>query len=473
MKVLILSPYTYSKPHFATTLEIIQSHLDKGDHVKLLGCTKSVDCCDYNLNHSFHWCYLCTSRQRRALKFLDKEIEYSDMINLSEKDLESLKSIKTSFSSTDEMKSYYFEYFDIGYAVLSGLSWKLREAEINLLKNAETIKKLMLNAARVFLSFRNHAKEFKPDVVYLFNGRLALIRGAFRYCVQNDIQCGIYDRGANKFKYNIWYNALPHNIAYTTKMINKYWANEEEKTREVIGSRFYQDRRNGVEQGWKSFTKNQNPDLLPNQWNSTENNIVIFNSSEDEFSSIGAEWERSLYENQVVGIKSIAESMKSDKSVRIYLRIHPNLIDVDNSFTRSLYDLGQMSNIEVISADSNISTYALIDAANTVLTFGSTVGVEATYWEKPSIVLGSSFYQNLHVAYKPESHYDLVSMLKSQGLEAKPKLGALKYGYYMNTFGHDYKYFVPNDFRHGKYDGNEFDPLPVRLAFKVYEHIFE
>lgn len=473
MKILILSPYTYSKPHFSTALEIIQNHLDNGDQVKLLGCTKSVDCCDYNLNHSFHWCYFCVNRQKRALKFLDQDIEYADMINLSVEDKDLLQNIRTSFSSTEDMKSYHFENFDIGYAVLSGLCWKMREAEIDLQRNATIIKKLTLNAARVYKSFQNHVKEYNPDIVYLFNGRLALIRGAFRYCEEKKIRCGIYDRGANKFKYNIWYNALPHNIEYTTKMINQYWDDSDERDRQEIANNFFVDRRSGIEQGWKSFTKDQNPDLLPKQWNSRKHNIVIFNSSEDEFSSIGAEWERSLYENQITGIKAISDALMTSNSIRIYLRIHPNLIGVDNSFTRRLKELEKVPNIELILADSKISTYALIDASNCVVTFGSTVGVEATYWGKPSIVLGSSFYQNLDVTYKPETHEDLISMLKQDSLAVKPKLGALKYGYYMNSFGQDYKYFIPSNFRHGTFKGKEFDPLPVRLAFKTYETLFE
>ena len=64
-------------------------------------------------------------------------------------------------------------------------------------------------------------------------------------------------------------------------------------------------------------------------------------------------------------------------------------------------------------------------------------------------------------------------MLKQDSLAVKPKLGALKYGYYMNSFGQDYKYFIPSNFRHGTFKGKEFDPLPVRLAFKTYETLFE
>jgi hypothetical protein len=113
----------------------------------------------------------------------------------------------------------------------------------------------------------------------------------------------------------------------------------------------------------------------------------------------------------------------------------------------------------VLAPESDVDTYALIENASVVVSFGSTVGIEAVYWNKPSVLLGPSFYQDLGAAYKVATHEDALDAI------LRPKLGdkemALAYGYWANTRGEAYKYYEPDDFYTGTFCG-------VNLDRKIY-----
>lgn len=71
-----------------------------------------------------------------------------------------------------------------------------------------------------------------------------------------------------------------------------------------------------------------------------------------------------------------------------------------------------------------------MNAADKVISFGSTMGVEANYWGKPSILLSASEYYNLGVCYLPSSIEELCEMIKAD-LQPLAKEGALKYAFYL------------------------------------------
>ena len=92
----------------------------------------------------------------------------------------------------------------------------------------------------------------------------------------------------------------------------------------------------------------------------------------------------------------------------------------------------------------------MIKKSDKVLTFGSTVGIEAVYWGTPSILAGIAFYKDLGGTYNPESHEILIQLLTSE-LKPKNKQLALMYGYYYNTYGIQFKYYKPDSFLSGKF----------------------
>jgi hypothetical protein len=276
------------------------------------------------------------------------------------------------------------------------------------------------------------------------------------------VKCFIHERGCDIHHYELWENTTPHDLAHTDREIRKYWdANANNPERGAIAERFYTARALGASRSWHSYVKDQEIGLLPGNWNPAKKNLVIFNSSEDELASIGDEWRNPLYRNQLEGISRMVDSLKAyGESIHLYLRIHPNLKYVQNDDLKALLQM-HGDHLSVIPPDDPVSTYALIKHADKVISFGSTVGIEAVYWGTPSILAGVTFYQNLGGTYIPGSHDELMEMINAD-LPAKDKTPALMYGFYLETFGTPYKYYRAMGLDEGTFKGHRVEVQPSR-----------
>jgi len=61
----------------------------------------------------------------------------------------------------------------------------------------------------------------------------------------------------------------------------------------------------------------------------------------------------------------------------------------------------------------------------------TTIGVEATYWGKPSIVLGRAAYRGIGAVYEPGGVAEAVSLVLDQTLAPHPRQAAISYGAYL------------------------------------------
>ena len=106
--------------------------------------------------------------------------------------------------------------------------------------------------------------------------------------------------------------------------------------------------------------------------------------------------------------------------------------------------------------------------ANKVISFGSSVGIEAAAFEKTSILAGQSFYRELGSTFNPKDHEELIELVKAENLEPKSTEGALMYAYYLNKFGRDYNYFKRISPFEATLNNKKFGPsLPYLLIRKV------
>ncbi|MBK8505403.1 MAG: hypothetical protein IPL46_26310 [Saprospiraceae bacterium] len=168
-------------------------------------------------------------------------------------------------------------------------------------------------------------------------------------------------------------------------------------------------------------------------------NIAIFNSSEDELKAI-TEWQTPLFNNQNDAIGELLKMFIKEPEFHFYLRVHPNLGKLDNIQIEGIREMSY-PNLTVIQPHDPVDTYQMMKACNKVITFGSTTGIEATYWEAPSVLLGKSFYMLQDCVYLPNSFETLFDLIKNKNLAPKPKSSTLRYGYYVSTNGYPSSHF--------------------------------
>jgi hypothetical protein len=235
-----------------------------------------------------------------------------------------------------------------------------------------------------------------------------------------------------------------------------------------IAHSYYKKKRNGDNfENVLNFISSQKKGTLPKSLNTSNKNIAIFNSTIDEYAGIEG-WDTFYSPDETAGIEKIIESFAVDEYM-FYLRIHPHMKGLPDC-TSQLKDIHELArkfeNLHVIWPEESVDTYALIDACEKVISFGSTVGVEATYWGKPSISLGQTAYKNFDCVYSPSSHEECIRLIRSD-IKPVPIEGALQYAFMEINNGIQFQFFKQKDFKGGLAHGS-FDGVEIKADLYVY-----
>jgi hypothetical protein len=465
MKIAFYNSQILWTTHIGTELELIQRHLDDNDEIISFVCNANLSVCDLNLNGNKNGCAICIKKRNKSYKLLSKRIKEIE-ISIPHYDFNLINKIM----SIDEIKVVKYKEFDVGMAVISSLVTMKRDAYLSVGDNFVIFQKLINNAASLYDFFETQMKSIKPDIVYIFNGRFEYDRALLRVCQKLNLNYRIYDGGYSIDKFMIVENAMLHDITNHHLRVFKTWDESTEPldVKMEKGKEFYYNKRFGSSKERYFFVRNQKQGLLPDSWNESRLNIPIFLSSEDEFVAIGDQWEMTLYENQLDGLLKITDSLSRCNGLdyRVYIRVHPNSYNTNKLFIDLVNKL-ESERVEIISPDSPISTYELMSACKKVVSFGSTAGVEATFWGLPSINLGKSFYMNMDVTYTPKSHDEVIDLITHNDLKPGNLLNSIKYGYYFITYGEFYKYYEPHNHCSGTFKGTDIHKYNTPFWTKV------
>lgn len=433
-------------PHFETDLEIMDYHIAKGDEVVWMDCNGELPFCQPNPDHKKSKCKECVKRKNKGLKLLNRSVRRIPLGRI-DKNVKVLPDVK----NIEELKKHKLDHLEGGLGTVSSLISVVRDPSPDLGVYGDIWKRAYFSTYNIYVKAQNIFKEEYFDRVYIFNGRYANEKGILNACQKANLEYFIHERGRDKDHYMIYENAMPHNIAAFKMRMEKMWSESEiaEEDKYKIGAQFYTEREKGKIQSWVSFTNDQNPDVLPENWDNKKTNITIYMSSEDEMASISDEWRSPVYSSQLQGIKMILSDCS--QGINFYLRIHPNLMGVKNKELDELLSLSY-PNLTIIPAASPVSSYSMMKNSTKVLTFGSTAGIEATFWGIPSILAGVSFYRGIGATYDANSHEDVIKLIKDD-LQPKDKLTAIKYGYYQKSFGEKYLNYKAQNFYFGTYKG--------------------
>lgn len=468
MRVLLISLFSNMPHHVATELEILQRHLDDGDAIEILACHGDLPACMHKVDAEPHQqrrrCRECITARSAALRLLDEAPPIhvlEDYYPSSDRERET--NLPRRFASTDAIRDYHIDGFDAGYAALSSTVFLVRDAYLESTSSQDLLARMLVAAYRSFCSVREFLKQHPDfDRAYVFNGRFATCRGAFRACQHAGLEVFLHERGSDNSKFMLYENSLPHDLANMERRIRERWEHATPNER-AVGQTFYEQRRARVEAAWHSHTKKQVEGRLPTSWDATKRNLVIFTSSDDEYVAIGQEWITPGFTSQTDAIRNLCGALREDDNVKITIRMHPHLRTVDNQDTRTLRGLAD-EHIDVVPPESDVCSYALLDRSEKVITFGSTIGVEATYWQKPSILAGMSFYRCLDATYIAHSDEELLNLARSE-LAPKARDAALMYGLHMSTFGEPFRYYEAKDFETGSFRGTQ---LRTAIPYSVF-----
>lgn len=429
-----------SDGEFANVADCAKIRALLGADVTIVLCNENVCHCWHNMQRNRGLCFLCKRQIKWFVSHMPSSVKLISIDDYADENvLKRIQTLSFEYNSVDDIKKICFDGVNIGYGCLS--SYVTITRNLNPLIDDEF--KVYFDSFLRSTCYLTHCQKAillreKPDHIYLFNGRFSHVRPLVELAKSLDIEftCteGTYSY-EGKIYQNNFENTMPHSIEVNTKLMENAWKDisVSQSEKEWLGNLFYQSKVNCSFTGDTNYTSGQSLGLLPKGWDNTKKNYVIFNSSEDEFFSIGDEYDKKkVFDSQIDGISYIAEKLQDRDDVHVYLRIHPNLKDIKYKYHTDLLKLGEKyRNLTVIPGDSPISSYSLINVSDRIVVFGSTIGAESAYAGKPVINLAGAPYSGLAITYNPETPEQLFPLLQKEILPNKAnRCHLLMFGYY-------------------------------------------
>lgn len=205
-----------------------------------------------------------------------------------------------------------------------------------------------------------------------------------------------FDTGGAETAFDLTIDATHDWAALQDRMLALYqsWPQDE---RDALGSRWFLDRAGHRDPRNAEFTDGQEigVGITPP---ACERLIVYFSSSGDEISELDLDWD-AFFGGQEEALGCLAQTVRELPGAALVVRSHPHKRrkprrDVEDwlaAVERAQPDLH-------LDPFSDVDSYALMQQADVVVTYGSTTGVEAAFARRPVIVMGPSAYERLGCA---------------------------------------------------------------------------
>jgi hypothetical protein len=471
MKVGIFSTHSYWPSHFETDLEIAQLAMDSGDEVYIFNCPGTIQCCENFWNLPLETivpgnpvrnktCAACLKKQYTGYRLLEGNFVLKPLI--VDEELDKSYSFESSYLESQQalQKLVVDGCYDAGWSMLSSTISKYRNPFIIPKEHREEFERSFEDCCRIYYSTKQYITNLGLEKIVVFNGRFSYTKAIFAAAKATNVDCYIHERGADYKKYSLFRDHTIHSIANLSTYIKSLWNNEPDLQKKTeLGKEFFRDMENNIMGSWYSFLDDQDKEMLPETWNDGVKNIVIFTSSEDEFASIDDSWNLPFYKTQVEGIRQIAGFVSQHENIHLHIRLHPNTSKMPAFYEASILSIANNTNVFAIPSKGATSTYKLLKLSDIVITFGSTIGIEAVYWKKPSILVGKSIYMGLKGPLIPTSHQEVEELILKDEIELPADEESLLYGYFAKTYGIPYKYYVPYDFRSGLFKGTDLNNI--------------
>ena len=276
--------------------------------------------------------------------------------------------------------------------------------------NQKRIKKKFLKVA--FDVFEQTSKAMNSETqvshVYVPNGRYA-DQKAFIIAanLQNpNVILHFYEKGFTEEKYFLGRHSL-----HDRKKVQEVLKLQNFDKNKIDASDWFAQRQTNSARNEFIYSWEDKIDPRTNS-NTSGKRVVLFNSSNDEFVSLGLDWNDSEWNSQWEAFDKIS-SYLTGKNYEIALRLHPN--GINKSWREKRRERTELINfrkkfpdIEIYEPESNVSSYDLINSSWLVIVWNSTVGLEACHMGKPVVNLNASEWDEFIpiLSIKSESEID-------------------------------------------------------------------
>jgi hypothetical protein len=358
----------------------------------------------------------------------------------------------------DDISKLFYRGAPLGMGVASSVISQLYDPAPDVAKFKGLIARNLKASAMVFEFASALIREHRPKAVLVFNGRFACSKPIVEAARQLKVECLFYERGATFERYIVQQNPI-HDLAFQRRCIAETWTQAGPERAEV-GRSFFARSREGDGIGEQSYTGDQIRGVVPPR--RLGRRIVYFYSSDDEYAAVETVQPHTCFRSQRQAIEFLVDWTRRQPDVELVVRLHPNIKGKPESDPH-YWDSLQGHGVTVDPPDSKTDSYALAESADLVLTWWSTMGIEAAFAGKPVILLSDSPYRGIDCVYEPHTLDEVVALLGQRGLPPKPPENCLPYGFYAVTFGTRYRFYQPGSLYEGLFMGVKLTMEPEYL----------
>jgi Capsule polysaccharide biosynthesis protein len=267
----------------------------------------------------------------------------------------------------------------------------------------------------MFVALRKYLAQHAPDRLEFFNGRIVPTRAAALAAMESRTDYGAIEVFGERRRLFTTFNKLVHDLEFAKEELRNYCMSG--RVKEELARRFFERRRGGLPTDALSFTNKQRAGLLPQLGDGAV--LAIFASSPDELEINGSEWFTEAGGDPARFIAEVREVLPQD--YQIVVRMHPNQHGDRTGHSKAMMRrLSSTPGIIVVAPQDPVSSYELLDRADYVLAFESTIGLEAAYWGKPSILAGHAIWEDLGITHNVTSAQDVADLI-ARGASALPQ----------------------------------------------------
>ena len=347
---------------------------------------------------------------------------------------------RSNFKSLEDVEHFTYDSMPLGLGVLTELAGLSKDAYPDVVLYKDIIKKGLLASILAYESCLKVLRKYNPEEIIVYNGRFAIPQATRCAAKRCNIEVRSYEFFSNPTRFFL-FEKTQFNIQSLIKMITGCWE-AEGSDREAQAHHFFFRQRNNKE--FNGYLLNQKNNDLPEKKKRTR--VTFCSSSDDEFvylydSEIG---HSSIFASQREAIQYLIEWVNKLEDVELVIRVHP-FVSKKSLRDQLFWNNLSGKNTTLITSDSSVDTYALIESSDLILTFGSMTGIEATYLGRPSVSLCCSPYSGWGCVYEPKSLGELSSLLINIP-KALPQERCLPFGYFLKCSGnYEHQYYSPND----------------------------
>ncbi|KPA15174.1 Capsule polysaccharide biosynthesis, partial [Candidatus Magnetomorum sp. HK-1] len=255
--------------------------------------------------------------------------------------------------------------------------------------NPEFVKiyrSFLLNSSLIVHSFGKLLDSFKPDHVICYSGIHCYYKIAYELARQKNIKTLIHERGTIDSSFTFLENGGIVSYQHRIDCFEN-WRNIPLNITELEWVKEYiQNREKGKNINWhSSYTYSSEDHLIYKALRIPLDSkiITIFTSHNWEYGILTYET-YVTFKSQIAGMKYIIESLK-DKHYYLIIRLHPpmghtvllNNEFIDDLLSQLYYDLP--SNVRIVMPNEKMTAYSLLWSSEAVITFSSTIGLEALF----------------------------------------------------------------------------------------------